>query len=384
MTDVLDFIQAFYKDPDASPGWFDGQFDGLKPRGKAAIYALLLIVETYFTADPPYFKDFKDVTPSRLRWHALFALGELGDPVSLPLLHRVVLEGGEAAQAKERSTQSETGLDVERTAVVACWKLGDREPLLERIQKMRREIEELKQSSRRDITDMQDRAAKIASVYWDLAILLSPLDQTEEVIECYRKYMAWKAQDGKPNDTSMAQYMAQYNIACAYAKAERPREALTALLKAVQMGYTEVNWPQKDGDLAALHALPEFNLALAMAWLRRNAGPDIQTEPKAENRRNALLQVRLAMERGLSDPSWFSNAMFTSLREEPEFHWCAARCFARAGDAEACAARIARYAESARAQGGEPDRLPDVLASEDFVKVKDHPAVRAALAAAGK
>ncbi|MCU0723553.1 MAG: hypothetical protein MUC63_08060, partial [Planctomycetes bacterium] len=377
LEDVLVFIQGFSEDSDESPGWYEGQFDGLKARGRSAVFALMLIVETYFTPEPAFLKNRKAV---QIRWHAVFGLGEFGDPVALPLLRRVVREAREAVRDKPEGAVESGGFDGERTAIVACWKIGDREPLLESVEKIRREIEDARKGRGRGRMD-GETARRIATLYWDLAILLSPLNQVEEVVDAYRKNIWWNKEAGRrPADVSVA----QYNIACAYAKDDQARKALDEYVKAVEMGYSEIKWSQKDGDLAPVHALPEFNFALAYAHLRKNADGELVDEARAESRRQALLQIRLGLERGASDASWFQQGKLQALEGEPDFHWCAARCFARAGAAEPCAAQLTRYAERARMRGEPPERLNEVAASEDFAKVKNHPAVRAALAAGGK
>ncbi len=58
-----------------------------------------------------------------------------------------------------------------------------------------------------------------------------------------------------------------YNLACSYALLSQPKEALNALQKAVELGYSDFNYLLKDRDLKNLHNHPEF-LALIPSRLR--------------------------------------------------------------------------------------------------------------------
>jgi len=49
-----------------------------------------------------------------------------------------------------------------------------------------------------------------------------------------------------------------YNAACTYANMRMKAEALATLKKAVECGWSDVNWTRRDPDLASLHSEPEF------------------------------------------------------------------------------------------------------------------------------
>jgi len=57
----------------------------------------------------------------------------------------------------------------------------------------------------------------------------------------------------RPNDAVVL-----YNVACTFGKLERKPEAMDALRKAWQAGFTDPSWARRDPDLAALHGDPEF------------------------------------------------------------------------------------------------------------------------------
>jgi Flp pilus assembly protein TadD len=57
----------------------------------------------------------------------------------------------------------------------------------------------------------------------------------------------------RPDDT-----MILYNIACVFCLLGKPKDALTALKKACDAGYSATAWARQDPDLAILHGDPEF------------------------------------------------------------------------------------------------------------------------------
>jgi tetratricopeptide (TPR) repeat protein len=56
---------------------------------------------------------------------------------------------------------------------------------------------------------------------------------------------------------------AHYNLACSLALSRRTSEALRSLRRAVDLGYTDVDWMLQDPDLEVLKAHPEFQKLLA-------------------------------------------------------------------------------------------------------------------------
>jgi tetratricopeptide (TPR) repeat protein len=51
---------------------------------------------------------------------------------------------------------------------------------------------------------------------------------------------------------------AHYNLACSLALSKRRSDALRALRKAVELGYDDLKWMEKDPDLEGLKRHPEF------------------------------------------------------------------------------------------------------------------------------
>jgi tetratricopeptide (TPR) repeat protein len=51
---------------------------------------------------------------------------------------------------------------------------------------------------------------------------------------------------------------AHYNLACSLALSKRRGDALRSLHKAVELGYTDLQWMLRDPDLESLKADPEF------------------------------------------------------------------------------------------------------------------------------
>jgi tetratricopeptide (TPR) repeat protein len=54
-----------------------------------------------------------------------------------------------------------------------------------------------------------------------------------------------------------------YNAACSWALAGNPEKALDRLEDAIEKGWIDVNWTQKDTDLTSLHALPRWATIIA-------------------------------------------------------------------------------------------------------------------------
>ncbi len=53
-----------------------------------------------------------------------------------------------------------------------------------------------------------------------------------------------------------------YNLACSLALLKKKKEALAALKKAIQFGYTDFGHMRRDADLKSLHGTPEFEKLL--------------------------------------------------------------------------------------------------------------------------
>ena len=56
---------------------------------------------------------------------------------------------------------------------------------------------------------------------------------------------------------------AHYNLACSLALSKRPVDALRSLRKAIDLGYTDIDWMVQDPDLEALKDRPDFQKLVA-------------------------------------------------------------------------------------------------------------------------
>jgi len=54
-----------------------------------------------------------------------------------------------------------------------------------------------------------------------------------------------------------------YNLSCSLALVKKTDEALTALRKAVELGYHDIKWMMEDEDLSSLKRHPEFTAIIA-------------------------------------------------------------------------------------------------------------------------
>ncbi|HSA94357.1 MAG TPA: hypothetical protein VLE48_15190, partial [Terriglobales bacterium] len=81
-----------------------------------------------------------------------------------------------------------------------------------------------------------------------LAALYAARGRTEDAVR-----EAQFAVSLRPNDATLL-----YNVACTYGQMNRKQEALDAIKKAWEAGFTDANWARRDPDLAILRGDPEF------------------------------------------------------------------------------------------------------------------------------
>lgn len=59
--------------------------------------------------------------------------------------------------------------------------------------------------------------------------------------------------------------IAWYNLGCSYALISRKKDALTALTKAIELGYKDIEWMCEDSDLTSIQNDPAFRALLKRA-----------------------------------------------------------------------------------------------------------------------
>lgn len=74
--------------------------------------------------------------------------------------------------------------------------------------------------------------------------------------------------DGLRMDRKLVRLMpdnatAHYNLACSLALSKRPGDALRSLRKAIDLGYSDIDWMIQDPDLEALKDRPDFQKLIA-------------------------------------------------------------------------------------------------------------------------
>lgn len=74
--------------------------------------------------------------------------------------------------------------------------------------------------------------------------------------------------DGLRMDRKLVRYLpenatAHYNLACSLALSKRRADAMRSLQRAIELGYSDVDWMLKDPDLEELKLHPEFGAVVA-------------------------------------------------------------------------------------------------------------------------
>jgi serine/threonine protein kinase/cytochrome c-type biogenesis protein CcmH/NrfG len=105
-----------------------------------------------------------------------------------------------------------------------------------------------------------------------IRVLEQQVDMVPEDVRARILLASRYAQVGKNKDASQQVEMAVamrpndantlYNAACTYAQLEMKAESLAMLTRAVDSGFTDMNWVSRDTDLSSLHDEPEFTRLL--------------------------------------------------------------------------------------------------------------------------
>ena len=92
------------------------------------------------------------------------------------------------------------------------------------------------------------QGAMLGQMY--LAEFYSRTEQFEKAVEMYRATIA--STGGRMQGTTY------YNLACAYSRMGKKKEACDSLKRAVGASFRNVQWMKKDGDLDAIRGEPEY------------------------------------------------------------------------------------------------------------------------------
>jgi tetratricopeptide (TPR) repeat protein len=85
---------------------------------------------------------------------------------------------------------------------------------------------------------------------------------------------------------------AWYNLACVQSRTKRPTEAVASLNKAVELGYTRLQYMERDSDLEALHNTEGFKSLLARREeIQRKRGQKIENELKSQYGKKYLCEI---------------------------------------------------------------------------------------------
>ncbi len=185
-----------------------------------------------------------DLTPGDMRFRAAACLGDIGDLAAGRKIaeyfvrvdaHWRRLESGYVADWRDLYRMKR----FRESLALACARLGQEWPLLGVMEEILR-----------DRYPDEDQQALLAEAF-------SRLGRDEEAVRAYRRLLRYERiyYDGVRPVTS-------YNLACALSRLGRLEEALEALRAAFRAGYGEdprqVVWMDRDADLAALRATPEY------------------------------------------------------------------------------------------------------------------------------
>ncbi|MEK7466956.1 MAG: HEAT repeat domain-containing protein [Planctomycetota bacterium] len=195
---------------DGSSGFYPGQFAKLRSLGPDIGPMLAKMSADGF--------DFqRDNTPmGRFRIMAIDAMADVGYTEGVPDLLRLADGSG----------------DLARAATGSLWRLGQKEPAAKMEVQLKAGLD----------------PGGMGQTY--LAELYSRTDQFEKAIEMYNAAIG--SNGGRMQGTTY------YNLACAYSRMGKKKEACHSLKRAVGASFRNVQWMKKDGDLDAIRGEPEY------------------------------------------------------------------------------------------------------------------------------
>jgi HEAT repeat protein len=211
---------------DCTIGSYPGQFEDLARFGKERALPVLWKM----VADPDYVVRFRDVNrmPPKygtyLQCLAIMALGELGDPEVLKQLKGISFPPGE---------------DRHREHLVALHRLGEKGPLEGFVAQELKECEPLLKG--------EERIGAYRRIL-NAALLQARVGRREEALAAYARLVA--AVEASNDQAGFQDFpTALYNTACLLATLGRKGEAVAALVRAVEAGFRDLDWINKDKEL---------------------------------------------------------------------------------------------------------------------------------------
>jgi tetratricopeptide (TPR) repeat protein len=164
-----------------------------------------------------------------------------------------VLRYSEVAFATLRRLQNHRKRDVQEIALAALYRLGDEKPLKLKTQegyaKIQQKHTQLEFYNKQGATILVQRLRyDLAVEYHELAIFYLRIHDKQRGKELLLQAIVFEP----------AAYASYYNLACAYASLGEIEKGVDALAQAVETGYADLSWLQRDQDLQSLHAHPKF------------------------------------------------------------------------------------------------------------------------------
>lgn len=237
-------------------GHYDGQFDALR-KFDAGIIPVL--VEMFSSEGYDFFTTDDEERAALLRTAAGDALGVVGDMSAASALVPVFDNYWDSFLSQ--GYNGAMALNLAETAAVSCYKIGEKrsvETIMEYFQG------KLNNMATDNVTFEQETldAYNAAPLY---AGFLLRLDMTDKAVEVYNYIITvhWKLQklieEQNRLDVRLSQPLTPYyNLACIYSLGGDKKKALEYLTMAVDKGYENYLWMQKDKDLDNLRDTEEF------------------------------------------------------------------------------------------------------------------------------
>jgi HEAT repeat protein len=225
-------------------GTFEGQFGDLEKLGREKALPVL----RRMAREPGFAWRLADRRPRgaayelRMRELAVLALGALGDREAVGILKESLREAGPAG--------TEGGLREE--LLVALYRLGEKGPLEEFVERTRREAEEALRG---------DAKEQGCTLLFSVGLVLNRVGRRDEARDAYRAILK-AVEEHRLADAGVLP-TAAYNLACLEAQAGRKREAVEWLERAVRAGFKDRQWIRMDRDLDLIRDEEGYRALLA-------------------------------------------------------------------------------------------------------------------------